>query len=139
MDWDVYRVRIFNLHPPNGIAMKLPMDLNNPMPSEVDQAAKLGSMAFMCTMMSAFLPSLATMNSKELVTNIIALGVLVITLVVDVCIQIHTGVISNSQDKQISEKNKHQSNGVFGYANKSIAITYAAMLLMLLMYIYVPL
>ncbi|KAJ0764642.1 hypothetical protein HanPI659440_Chr08g0294451 [Helianthus annuus] len=77
------------------IAMKLPMDLNNSMPEKVDQAAKLGSMAFMCTMMANLLPSLANMDSKELLTNIIALGVLVITLVVNVCIQLKTGVVSN--------------------------------------------
>ncbi|KAJ9554757.1 hypothetical protein OSB04_009371 [Centaurea solstitialis] len=75
------------------IAMKLPMDLNNPMPGAVDQAAKIGSIGFMCTMMANLLPSLSTMDNKELLANIIALGVLVITLVVNVCIQIKTGVI----------------------------------------------
>nr|GEU37128.1 hypothetical protein CTI12_AA467070 [Tanacetum cinerariifolium] len=75
------------------VAMKLPMDLTTPMPCVMDQHAKLGSVAFMCIMMMAFLlPSLATMNSKELVTNIIALGLLVITLVVNVFIQINTGI-----------------------------------------------
>ncbi|KAF5788406.1 hypothetical protein HanXRQr2_Chr10g0463661 [Helianthus annuus] len=33
------------------IAMKLPVDLSGSMPGNVDQAGKLGSMAFMCTMM----------------------------------------------------------------------------------------
>ncbi|KAI3749731.1 hypothetical protein L2E82_20347 [Cichorium intybus] len=75
------------------VAMKLPMDLNNLMPGFVDQASKLVSMGFMCTMMANLLPSLATMDSNELVSNIIALGVLVITLVVNVCIQINTGVL----------------------------------------------
>ncbi|KAJ9554758.1 hypothetical protein OSB04_009372 [Centaurea solstitialis] len=76
------------------VATKLPMDLNNSMRGNVDQSAKLGSMAFTCTMMANLLPSLATMDSKELLTNIIALGVLEITLVVNVCIQITTGVVS---------------------------------------------
>ncbi|PWA34726.1 hypothetical protein CTI12_AA616410 [Artemisia annua] len=83
------------------VAMKLPMDLNNSMPGHVDQVSKLGSMAFMCTMMANLLPSLATMTNKELFTNIIALGVLVITLVVNVCIQINTGVLTlyiNNED-----------------------------------------
>ncbi|MFS7894850.1 hypothetical protein Hanom_Chr08g00707981 [Helianthus anomalus] len=39
-------------------------------------------MAFMCTMMANLLPSLATMDSKELLTNVIALAILVITLAV---------------------------------------------------------
>ncbi|KAM0042909.1 hypothetical protein Hdeb2414_s0010g00335221 [Helianthus debilis subsp. tardiflorus] len=76
--------------------MKLHVDLNNSMPNEVDQATKLGSMAFMCTIMVNLLPSLASMDSKELLTNVIALCVLVITLVVNVCIQIQTGVVSNT-------------------------------------------
>ncbi|XP_042752022.1 uncharacterized protein LOC111905405 [Lactuca sativa] len=74
------------------VAMKLPMDLSNLMPGYVDQAAKIGSTCFMCTMLANLLPSLATMDSKELVSNIIALAVLVITLAVNVCIQIYTGI-----------------------------------------------
>ncbi|KAJ0764650.1 hypothetical protein HanPI659440_Chr08g0294531 [Helianthus annuus] len=76
------------------VAMKLPVDLNNSMPGVVEQAAKFGSMAFLCTMMANLLPSLAAMDSKELLSNVIALAVLVITLVVNVCIQIETGVVS---------------------------------------------
>nr|GFA11100.1 hypothetical protein CTI12_AA298070 [Tanacetum cinerariifolium] len=60
------------------VAIKLPMDINNSMPGDVDQTAKLGSMAFMCTMMANLLPSLATMDNKELLANIIALVVLYI-------------------------------------------------------------
>ncbi|KAJ0864900.1 hypothetical protein HanRHA438_Chr12g0534821 [Helianthus annuus] len=75
------------------VAMKLPVDLSGSMPGVVDQVAKLGSMAFMCTMMANLFPCLATMDNNELLTNITALGVLVITLVVNVCIQIQTGVV----------------------------------------------
>ncbi|KAF5795186.1 hypothetical protein HanXRQr2_Chr08g0336711 [Helianthus annuus] len=60
------------------VAMKLPVDLNNSMAGVVGQAAKFGSMAFMCTMMANLLPSLATMDIKELRSNVIALAVLVI-------------------------------------------------------------
>ncbi|XP_076952345.1 uncharacterized protein LOC143626045 [Bidens hawaiensis] len=82
------------------VTMKFPVDISNSMPEDVDQAAKLGSMAFMCTMMANLLPSLATMDSKELPTNAIALGVLVITLVVNVCIQIGTGVVPDYEGIQ---------------------------------------
>ncbi|KAI3731247.1 hypothetical protein L1987_62435 [Smallanthus sonchifolius] len=99
------------------VAMKLPMDVSNSMQNDVDQDGKLGSMAFMCTMMANLLPSLATMDSKELITNIIALGVLVITLVVNVYIQIETGAIS-------------YLNGIY---YSSIACMYVVMLLALLM------
>ncbi|XP_076956598.1 uncharacterized protein LOC143631859 [Bidens hawaiensis] len=78
------------------VAMKLPVDLSGLYPGEVDQMAKLGSVAFMCTMMANLLPCLATMDDNAMLANIIALGVMVITLVVNVCIQIQTGVIPHS-------------------------------------------
>ncbi|XP_076892804.1 uncharacterized protein LOC143544629 [Bidens hawaiensis] len=78
------------------VAMKLPVDLSGLFPGEVDQMAKLGSVAFMCTMMANLLPCLATMDDNAMLANIIALGVMVITLVVNVCIQIRTGVIPHS-------------------------------------------
>ncbi|KAJ0488086.1 hypothetical protein HanRHA438_Chr12g0534991 [Helianthus annuus] len=81
------------------VAMKLAVDLTSPMPGVVDQLAKLGSMAFMCTMMANLLPSLYSMDIEALLANVAALGVLVITLVVNDCIQIKTGVIvSNGGD-----------------------------------------
>ncbi|KAJ9554759.1 hypothetical protein OSB04_009373 [Centaurea solstitialis] len=108
------------------IAMKLPMDLNNSMPGKVDQAAKLGSMAFMCTIMANLLPSLSTMDNKELLTNIIALGVLVITLVVNVCIQIKTGVVSFIESGRAIHLVGRGTN------LHAIAIIYAVLLMMLL-------
>ncbi|GJR83514.1 hypothetical protein Tco_0154299 [Tanacetum coccineum] len=104
------------------VAMKLPVDVNNPMPSAADQWTKLGSMAFMCTMMANFLPSLATMNSKELLTNIIALDILVITLIVNVCIQVYTGIICYSD---------YDCVGTLDF-RKRIALLYTVMLLILM-------
>ncbi|KAK9071315.1 hypothetical protein SSX86_009883 [Deinandra increscens subsp. villosa] len=72
------------------VAMKLPVDLSGNMPGDVDQVGKLGSMAFMCTMMANLLPCLATMDNDALLSNVTALFILVITLVVNVCIQIQT-------------------------------------------------
>ncbi|KAI3711661.1 hypothetical protein L1987_70200 [Smallanthus sonchifolius] len=122
------------------IAMKLPVDLSGDMPGVVDQVAKLGSMAFMCTMMANLLPCLATMDSKALLENIIALGVLVITLVVNICIQIHTGVV----ESYVEETSKLLQSISTGYytsydllvLNKvtcsTIATIYVIMLLVLL-------
>ncbi|KAI3803562.1 hypothetical protein L1987_31718 [Smallanthus sonchifolius] len=53
------------------VAMKLPVDLSSDMPGYMDQAAKLGSLAFMCTVMANFMPSLAAMDNKTLLANII--------------------------------------------------------------------
>ncbi|KAJ0700945.1 hypothetical protein HanOQP8_Chr10g0373771 [Helianthus annuus] len=77
------------------VAMKLPVDLSSEMPSYMDQAAKLGSLAFMCTMMTNFMPSLAAMDNKTLLANIIGLSILVITMIVNICIDIYTGAIKH--------------------------------------------
>ncbi|XP_076927486.1 uncharacterized protein LOC143591056 [Bidens hawaiensis] len=123
------------------VTIKLPMDLNNSMSGRMDLDAKVGSLAFMCTMMANTLPSLATMDNKELLTNIIALGVLVITLVVNVCIQINTGLLSlNHHEERLdsNEEAKDQSPYMYAYAHRYgiVATVYVGFLLMLLI-IYV--
>ncbi|XVF10817.1 hypothetical protein REPUB_Repub07fG0216300 [Reevesia pubescens] len=75
------------------VAIKLSVDLNTPMPRGQDQLAKLSSTALICTVMGNSMPSLGTMENKEIFTNITALGILVITVIVNICIQLGTGVI----------------------------------------------
>ncbi|XWS38552.1 hypothetical protein CRYUN_Cryun19dG0141100 [Craigia yunnanensis] len=75
------------------VAIKLSVDLNTPMPRGKDQLVKLSSTALICTVMGNSMPSLGTMENKEIFTNIIALGILVITVIVNICIQLGTGVI----------------------------------------------
>ncbi|KAL8234906.1 hypothetical protein R6Q59_021006 [Mikania micrantha] len=119
------------------VAMKLPVDLTGSMPGDVDQAAKLGSMAFMCIMMANLLPCLATMDNNELLSNIIAMCILVITLVVNVCIQIRTGVVSYNEDTRIHEyvlpEYDVESLGIVKHRNVILAIIYVILLLVLLM------
>ncbi|PWA79475.1 hypothetical protein CTI12_AA206060 [Artemisia annua] len=76
------------------VAMKLPMDLTDEMPRDMEQAAKLGSLAFMCTIMVNLMPSLASMDNKTLLANVIGLSILVITVIVNVIIQINIGIIN---------------------------------------------
>ncbi|MFS7952530.1 hypothetical protein Hanom_Chr07g00608011 [Helianthus anomalus] len=133
------------------VAMKLPVDLSGSMPGTVDQVAKLGSVAFMCTMMANLLPCLATMDSNAMLANITALGVLVITLVVNVCIQIQTGVVSSrGRSKIIRDPRDIQMvyfeipgivleggypdplEVLFGVSYPTIAAIYVTMLLVLL-------
>ncbi|KAJ0531624.1 hypothetical protein HanRHA438_Chr10g0475891 [Helianthus annuus] len=57
-------------------------------------------MAFMCTMMGNLLPCLGTMESNELLSNTTAMCVLVITIVVNVCIQMQTGAVPISTHKE---------------------------------------
>nr|XP_043639812.1 uncharacterized protein LOC122610924 [Erigeron canadensis] len=93
------------------VAMKLPMDLSSPMPGAVDQLTKLGSMAFMCTMMANLMPSLASMGNKSLLANVTGLAILVITMIVNICIQINTNLISheinNAMSRSVSNVNFH--------------------------------
>ncbi|GAV83436.1 hypothetical protein CFOL_v3_26883 [Cephalotus follicularis] len=76
-----------------GVAIKLSVDLNTSMPSHQDQLAKLSSAVFICTIMGNSMPSFGIMEDKDIAMNIMALGIIVITLVVNICIQLGTGVI----------------------------------------------
>lgn len=76
-----------------GVAIKLAVDLNTSMPRPNDQLAKLSSTTFICTAIGNFLPSLGTMGDQELMMNVVALGILVITVIVNIGIQLGTGVI----------------------------------------------
>ncbi|KAL7160352.1 hypothetical protein ABFS83_01G089200 [Erythranthe nasuta] len=76
-----------------GVSVKLSVDLNTSMPRQHDQLAKLSSTAFLCTAIGNSMPSLGAMPTKELMMNIVALGILVITVIANVCIQLGTGVI----------------------------------------------
>ncbi|XP_002528938.2 uncharacterized protein LOC8265565 [Ricinus communis] len=75
------------------VAIKLSVDLNTPMPRRVDQLTKLSSGVLICTLMGNSMPSLGAMENREICMNIMALGILVITVIVNICIQLGTGVI----------------------------------------------
>ncbi|KAL5715780.1 hypothetical protein ACHQM5_017554 [Ranunculus cassubicifolius] len=75
------------------ICSKIPLDLTTPMPGVYDQLAKLTGTTIICVSMGFFCPSLGDQSDSEILTNIIALAILIITVVVNICIQISTGVI----------------------------------------------
>ncbi|CAB78728.1 hypothetical protein [Arabidopsis thaliana] len=75
------------------VCVKLSLDLNTSMPSRQDQLAKLSSSVFVCTVMANSMPSLGYMVTQDLLMNLTALGILVITDVVNICIQLGTGAI----------------------------------------------
>lgn len=75
------------------VATKLSVDLNTSMPRQQDQLAKLSSTVFICTAIANFMPSLGTMESKELLANLVAFGIFAITVIVNICIQLGTGAI----------------------------------------------
>ncbi|XP_057978217.1 uncharacterized protein LOC131164786 [Malania oleifera] len=76
-----------------GVAIKFSVDLNTSMPRRQDQLAKLSNAVLICTVMGNSMPSLGIMQNQEIIMNIMALGLLVITLVVNICIQLGTGAI----------------------------------------------
>ncbi|KAK3434574.1 hypothetical protein EUGRSUZ_D02056 [Eucalyptus grandis] len=75
------------------VAVKLSVDLNTPMPRREEQLAKLSSSVLICTVMGNSMPSLGSMKNKELLSNVIALAILVITSFVNICIQLGSGAI----------------------------------------------
>ncbi|GKD51047.1 hypothetical protein Tco_1280023, partial [Tanacetum coccineum] len=60
------------------IAMKLPVDLTTT--SSVDFDGKVVSIGFLFTMLANFLPSLGLMDDKELLVNMVAWSILLITI-----------------------------------------------------------
>lgn len=75
------------------VSVKLSVDLNTPMPHRHDQLSKLSSSALICTIMGNSMPSLGVTENKETMMNVVAMGILVITMIVNICIQFVTGVI----------------------------------------------
>ncbi|KAK9159652.1 hypothetical protein Syun_005993 [Stephania yunnanensis] len=75
------------------IAAKIPVDLTTKMPSAHDQLSKLTGTALICICMGFMMPSLGINRESENWSNVMALSILVVTVVVNICIQLYTGVI----------------------------------------------
>ncbi|KAK9138666.1 hypothetical protein Sjap_009260 [Stephania japonica] len=84
------------------IAVKLPLDLTSPMPRVQDQLSKLTGTTLMCICMGIFFPSLGTYRESECFNNMAALTIFVVTIVVNICIQMHTGLIFLFQAEHIT-------------------------------------
>ncbi|KAI3511564.1 hypothetical protein L1887_18719 [Cichorium endivia] len=72
------------------ISMKLPVDLNDYRVDYADNLAKVVSIRFLVTMLTNSLPSLGLMDDRELLMNMVASGILIITIYVNFCIQFST-------------------------------------------------
>ncbi|KAF7145312.1 hypothetical protein RHSIM_Rhsim04G0107000 [Rhododendron simsii] len=77
------------------VAMKLPVGLNTGMWSKTDHLAHLSSNVFMTISMGNFLTSLASLGNNAIFLNIIALGILVVTIIVNVCIEIRNSILTS--------------------------------------------
>ncbi|KAK9081850.1 hypothetical protein Syun_031066 [Stephania yunnanensis] len=63
------------------------------MPNVEDQLSKLTGTTFLCMSMGFFMPSLGTTRESECYTNMAAMSILAIAVAINICIQMHTGVI----------------------------------------------
>lgn len=70
------------------VALKLPTDLTTNMSAVTDRLAKISSLALMSTAMATSMPSLGSMTDRDILINVTALAILIITVVADVCIQV---------------------------------------------------
>ncbi|KAL3642344.1 hypothetical protein CASFOL_013159 [Castilleja foliolosa] len=70
------------------VAMKLPVDLTTRMYAITDRLAKVSSLVLLSTAMSNFLTSLGSMSDKDVLMNVTALAILVITVTANVSIQV---------------------------------------------------
>lgn len=70
------------------VAMKLPVDLTTRMYAVTDRLAKISSLAFMSIAIGNFMTCLGTMDNKDMLMNVTALGILVVTVMVNMCAQI---------------------------------------------------
>ncbi|KAL5723993.1 hypothetical protein ACHQM5_007314 [Ranunculus cassubicifolius] len=75
------------------ICSKISLDITSQMPSAYDQLAKLTGTTLICVSMCFFHPSIGGNRGSECLTNMVALSIFVITVVVNVSIQISTGLI----------------------------------------------
>ncbi|KAK9081198.1 hypothetical protein Syun_030561 [Stephania yunnanensis] len=75
------------------IATKLPVDLTTSMPSACDQLSKLCGTALLCISIGFFRPYIVGVDESELFANLASLTVIVVTIVVNISLQISTGAI----------------------------------------------
>nr|GMC83125.1 uncharacterized protein LOC109168601 [Ipomoea batatas] len=79
-----------------GVATKLTGDLTSLMWSPNDNLVKITTTAFLTMAMGHFFTQLGSMTDKDILINVTSLGILVITVIVDLCIQLGTGVLDYS-------------------------------------------
>nr|GMC83126.1 uncharacterized protein LOC109189663 [Ipomoea batatas] len=78
------------------VATKLTGDLTSPMWTYGDNLSKITSTVFLTVAMAQFPTSLGSMNGTNMIANLTALSILVFTVLVDLCIQLETGVLDFS-------------------------------------------
>ncbi|XP_047959890.1 uncharacterized protein LOC125205116 [Salvia hispanica] len=70
------------------VALKLPVDLTTSMTAAIDRLAKISSLALTSTAVANFVPSLGSMTDRDILVNVAALTILILTVLADFFIQI---------------------------------------------------
>ncbi|KAG6384806.1 hypothetical protein SASPL_153625 [Salvia splendens] len=70
------------------VAMKLPVDLTSLETTSKEKQTRISSLVLMSTAMSNFMTSLGSMDNNEILLNMAALGILVITIAGNICIHL---------------------------------------------------
>ena len=70
------------------VALKLPVDLTTNMTAAIDRLAKISSLALTSIAVANFVPSLGCMTDRDILVNVAALTILILTVIADFCIQI---------------------------------------------------
>ncbi|KAK9138657.1 hypothetical protein Sjap_009251 [Stephania japonica] len=83
------------------IAAKIPVDLTTKMPSAHDQLSKLTGTTLVCICMGFLMPSLGINRKSENWSNVLSLSIFVVTVVVNICTQLYTGVIVLFREEHI--------------------------------------
>ncbi|KAL5698469.1 hypothetical protein ACHQM5_029501 [Ranunculus cassubicifolius] len=83
------------------VTAKLPIDLTSPMPSAQDQLSKLSSTTLICISMGFFMPSIGVNREEDSLSNMIALSIFVTTVIINISLEMYTGVIFLFQAEHI--------------------------------------
>nr|GMC80723.1 uncharacterized protein LOC109189816 [Ipomoea batatas]GME08511.1 uncharacterized protein LOC109189816 [Ipomoea batatas] len=84
------------------VATKLTGDLTTQMPSPRDNLTKISSTAFLTMAMGNSFTTLASMTDKDILINVTALGILVTTVLVNLCIQLKRFLMDDAFDNWTS-------------------------------------
>ncbi|KAK9082766.1 hypothetical protein Scep_029237 [Stephania cephalantha] len=85
------------------IVAKLPIDLTTNMPSAADQLSKLTGTTMICICIGFMAPSLVSSKESESKANVASLGIFIVTVVVNICVQMRTGDIKKYYAKEMKD------------------------------------
>ena len=93
--------------------MKLPVDLSTETTSRVDQIERNSGSVLICTVTGNFMPSLGQMSNKEIVMNVAVLGILVVTIFVNLVACTISSALCVASSKKYIDLNYSKAHKTF--------------------------